>query len=68
MCAGAIMLSRIKKIVYSLDEPNLGALGSNTNLASHPNFKNAEIYAGIMEAEGKKLMKDYFKELRNKKS
>ena len=64
MCATAIMLSKINKIVYALDEDNFGSLGSYINLKTNPHFKNAQVYAGILEEESKQLLRDFFKELR----
>lgn len=68
MCAGAIMHSKIKKVVYALDEFSFGSLGSYINLKNNPHFKNTSVYAGIMEEESKQIIKRYFKKIRNEKA
>ncbi len=36
MCAGAIVLARIKRLVYGADDPKAGAAGSIFNIVEHP--------------------------------
>jgi len=63
MCAWAIINSKIKNVYFSASDINYGAFGGAINLAKLANAK-INIYSGILEEEGKKLLKDYFKELR----
>jgi tRNA(adenine34) deaminase len=67
MCAGAIVLARMKKIVFGAYDPKNGAC---TTLYSIPkddrlNHK-CEIIGGVMETECSELLKVFFRDLRNK--
>lgn len=67
MCAGAILQSRIKKVVIGAMDNKSGACGSVVNLLNNTEFNHeTEIQAGIMEDECSQLMKDFFKYLREK--
>ncbi len=69
MCAGAIIQSRIKRVVYAASEPKFGSFGSIIDL-SHPIYKfnhKVELTKGILENESSLLLKAFFKELRTKK-
>ncbi len=68
MCCGAIVLSRIKKLVYAAHDPKAGAVNSLYNTLSDKRLNHtAEIVGGIMEEESSALLKKFFKEIRNKK-
>lgn len=64
MCAGAIINSKINKIVFGAFDLNYGACGSATNLFSLKNIHKPECYGGIMEDECSKLLSDFFKKIR----
>lgn len=68
MCSGAILQSRIKKVVFATFEPKFGTLGSVTNVLDENNKFNhkVEIVSGICKEESSKLLKDFFKQKRNK--
>lgn len=69
MCAGAILQSRIKKVVIGAMDPKAGACGSILNLLNNPKFNHqTEIVTGVLEEECSSLMKDFFKSLRQKGS
>lgn len=67
MCAGAVLNSRIKTVVYSLDDFKGGGLGGLVNLNNIGFNHTVEIIAGVMEDESRIILKDYFSNLRNKK-
>ncbi|MBU5266133.1 tRNA adenosine(34) deaminase TadA [Virgibacillus proomii] len=68
MCAGAIVQSRIKRVVYGAKDPKAGCAGTLLNLLNDDRFNHqAEITAGILETECANLLKDFFKELRQRK-
>lgn len=68
MCAGALMLSRIKKIYFGCFDNKFGACGSLYNLPLENKYKHKiEIYSGLLETECKKLLKDFFNLQRKKK-
>lgn len=64
MCAGAIVNSRIKKVVFGAFDKNGGACDSVCNLLSMPFSSRPEVWAGIMEEECKALLEDFFKNVR----
>ncbi len=67
MCAGAIVNSRIKKVVYALKDEKSGALGSVLNINDLNLNHKIEIENGILEEESKELIQKFFKELRDGK-
>ena len=67
MCAGAIVNSRIDRLVYGAPDLRFGACGSLFNINSYPLNHAFEITSGVCEDECKSLLSDFFKELRKKK-
>ena len=68
MCAGALIQSRIKKVYIGTMDLKTGACGSVLNLLEDYTFNhNVEIEKGIMQQECEKILKVFFKMLRNKK-
>ena len=67
MCAGAIINSKIDKVVFGAFDLNYGACGSQINLLSMPRMHNAECYGGIMEEECSNLVSDFFAQMRKGK-
>lgn len=68
MCAGAIINSRIKKVYIGTEDPKAGACGSVLNIFADYKFNHkVEYEIGIMQEECEKILKDFFKELRNMK-
>ncbi|PTW03430.1 tRNA(adenine34) deaminase [Halanaerobium saccharolyticum] len=68
MCAGAILQSRIKRLVYGASDPKAGAVKSLYQLLDDDRFNHqVEVEAGVMEAESAQLLKDFFRELRQRK-
>ena len=68
MCAGAIVQARIPKVVMGTMNAKAGCAGSVINILQRDGFNHkVEIVKGIMEDECKKIMQDFFKELRERK-
>lgn len=68
MCAGAILMSRIKKVVYGAKDPKGGCVGTFMNLLQDERFNHqSEVVAGVLESECGQLLSNFFKELRRKK-
>ncbi|MBU5439370.1 tRNA adenosine(34) deaminase TadA [Tissierella sp. MSJ-40] len=68
MCAGAIVNSRIDKLIIGTRDLKMGCCGTVEDLTNHPKFNHRlEVIFGILEEECSNLMRDFFKELRNKK-
>lgn len=67
MCAGAILQSRIKRLVFGAHEPKHGACGSIINLLDNNEFNHqVEITSNILENESSILLKNFFQILRQK--
>lgn len=65
MCVGALVLARVRSLVYGTDDPKTGACGSIINLAQHPQLNHQlEVRKGILKGEAKELMQRFFKEKR----
>jgi tRNA(adenine34) deaminase len=68
MCSGAIIQSRIKKVIYGAYDYRFGAHKSITYLFDVKFNHQVDIKGGFMEEECGKLITDFYKELRMKKS
>lgn len=65
MCAGAIIQSRIKRVIYGAPDLKGGAFGSSINVLDASNINHRpEIVKGILELECSQVIKDYFKSKR----
>lgn len=68
MCSGAIVQSRMKKVVIGCMNPKAGCAGSILNLLQMEEFNHqVELEIGVLQEECSDLMKQFFKELREKK-
>lgn len=68
MCAGAIINSRIKRLVIGALDEKRGCCGSVEDLVRHPRFNHRlDLTIGVLEEESSKLLKDFFKQLREDK-
>lgn len=66
MCTGAIINSRIGKVVYGAYDLKAGSVDSVVDLFNLPYNHKPEVQAGFMENNCRDLMTDFFKKLRNK--
>ncbi len=65
MCAGAIVLSRIKRLVYGADDPKAGGCSSLYKVVSDPRLNHrCEITAGVMATACGDVLKEFFQERR----
>jgi len=65
MCAGAMVLTRLKKVVFGARDPKAGAGGSVLNITCNPSLNHRiQIIEGIMAEECSSLVKEFFKKLR----
>lgn len=68
MCSGAIILSRVKRVVYGASDPKAGCAGTFMNLLTDERFNHqSEVCAGVMEEECGAILTDFFRELRQRK-
>ncbi|MBN6205921.1 nucleoside deaminase [Ralstonia pickettii] len=68
MCAGAILQSRIKRVVYGATDPKAGCAGTLMNLLGDSRFNHqAEVEKHVLESECASLLTNFFRELRKRK-
>ena len=68
MCAGAIVQARIPKVVIGAMNPKAGCAGSILNMFQIKEFNHqVESVDGVLQEECRLMMKNFFKELREKK-
>jgi len=65
MCAGAIVLARIPRVVWGLDDPKRGGAISVFNILQHEQLNHrAEVISGVLEAECRAVIQDFFQQKR----
>jgi len=65
MCAGALVLSRIKNLYFGAKDPKTGACGSIVNIANHKKLNHRlKITRGVLKDECGSLLKEFFKKKR----
>ena len=65
MCAGAIVLARIPRVVFGAHDPKAGAAGSVLDVLAEPALNhNPEVEAGVMADECSALLSEFFAERR----
>ncbi len=68
MCSGAIVQSRMTRVVVGCMNPKAGCAGSVLNLLQMPEFNHqSELTTGVLEEQCSQMMKSFFKELREQK-
>jgi tRNA(adenine34) deaminase len=68
MCSGAIILSRIKRVIYGATDPKGGCAGTLMNLLQDDRFNHkSEITSGVLESECGQLLSNFFRGIREKK-
>ncbi len=69
MCAGAIVLSRIKRLVFGAFDPKAGACGSLYNIVQDARLNHqVEVATEILKEECSALLQTFFQELREVKN
>ena len=66
MCTGAVINSRIPKVIFGAYDKKAGSCGSIVNLFDFPYNHKAELVGGILEEECSSMLSEFFKELRIK--
>jgi len=62
MCAGAIIQSRIERVIFGAMDPKGGCAGSLYNLLADSRFNHrAEVVSGVMEEECRRIIQIFFK-------
>jgi tRNA(adenine34) deaminase len=61
MCAGALVLSRVKRVVYGAADPRMGAAGGAINLLQFAGMNHqCEVTGGVRAEECRDLLKEFF--------
>lgn len=69
MCAGAIVQSRLPRVVFAAPDPKAGCAGTLMNLLQEDRFNHrAEVIEGVLQEECSAMLSDFFRGLRSKKS
>lgn len=65
MCAGAIVLARVGRLVFGAEDPKAGFVGSLGDLVRDERLNHqVEVLSGVLADEGSALLKDFFRERR----
>lgn len=67
MCAGAIVHSRLKRVVFGAYDPLNGFLGSVIDLFQYSTYKKTEVIGGVLEKECREILRDFFDMVRKNK-
>lgn len=66
MCAGAMVLARIERLVYSCTDPKTGACETLYNIPQDNRLNHrVKVTTGVLEKEGQALLKVFFRKLRD---
>lgn len=66
MCAGAIIQSRVSRLVFGTKDPKAGACGSVFNLPDERRLNHrVQVLGGVLERESQELMQAFFRGLRD---
>ena len=61
MCAGALVLARVERLVFGAFDPNAGAVSSLFDVVRDPRLNHrVDVRGGVLEAECSALLKDFF--------
>ncbi len=65
MCAGAMILARLPRLVYAAIDPKAGAAGSILDVLRHPSLNHrVEVSAGLLADEAGEQIRAFFRSLR----
>jgi tRNA(adenine34) deaminase len=66
MCAGALVHTRVRRVIFGCADPAGGAAGSVVNLLRMPTLNHrCDIAVGVLENECAAILKDFFRQKRN---
>src|SRR6266403_431463 len=66
MCAGALVHTRIQRVIFGCTDPSAGAAGSVINLLKMPGFNHrCDIASGVLQNECAAILQDFFRRRRN---
>jgi tRNA(adenine34) deaminase len=66
MCAGAVVHTRIRRVIFGCADPSAGAAGSVINLLQMPGFNHrCDIASGVLQNECAAILQDFFRKRRD---
>lgn len=66
MCAGALVLARVRRLVFAAESPKSGAVRTLYRIADDPRLNHrVEVVGGVLEAEAQALLQQFFRGLRD---
>lgn len=69
MCAGAMVNSRIRRVVFGMADPRCGCAGSALNVVGFPGMLHrVEVKGGVMEEECRIMFQEFFRSVRKSKA
>jgi tRNA(Arg) A34 adenosine deaminase TadA len=68
MCAGAIVLARVERLVFGARDPKAGAAGSALKVLNHPKLNHqVEVESGVLKEQCAELLRKFFQARRMKR-
>jgi tRNA(adenine34) deaminase len=65
MCAGAIIHTRIRRVIFGCSDIRAGAAGTVMNLLQHKALNHrCQVTSGVLQAECAALLQDFFQKKR----
>ncbi len=65
MCAGAMLATRLKRLVFGAKDEKLGCTGTVYNLLDEPKFNHrVDVTGGVLQEESAKILREFFKKRR----
>jgi tRNA(adenine34) deaminase len=65
MCAGAVVQTRVRRVIFGCADPSAGAAGSMMNLLQTPTFNHrCEITSGVLQKECAAILQEFFRKRR----
>ena len=67
MCAGALVNTRVDRVVYGMSDPRSGCAGSALDITGFPGMLHrVQVTGGILEEECKQIIRDFFLRVRTR--
>jgi len=67
MCTGALVLARIRRVVYGASDEKTGACGTIANIAQHPKLNHRiDVSGGLLQTECGAIVSEFFQKKRKK--
>lgn len=67
MCAGAIINSRVRRVIFGAADKKAGSCGSVVDMFALPYNHRPQVTSGVLEAECSALLTEFFERLREKR-